>query len=205
MNEIITKIVESEDLHIYQGEFIKNVEFIEDFSERDGNIEISIINFPLVVVLTQECDSTQDYKNRLKDYEKRKETNGKESVERNQYLLSIMVAPVYLLEDVKTGKHLEHLGHLCRTISSSEIKKIKQNADARYHYMKIEVLEGKYIEYIIDFKQYFTVNVDKILQHKLNKENVQFVLGDLFKESLSQRFSNYLSRIGLPETEVKDE
>lgn len=31
MNEIITQIVESEDLHIYQGEFIKNVEFIEDF------------------------------------------------------------------------------------------------------------------------------------------------------------------------------
>ena len=71
--------------------------------------------------------------------------------------------------------------------------------------MKIEVLEGKYIEYIIDFKQYFTVNVDKILQHKRNKENVQFVLGDLFKESLSQRFSNYLSRIGLPENEIKDE
>lgn len=52
MNEIITQIVESEDLHIYQGEFIKNVEFIEDFSEKDGNIEISIINFPLVAVLT---------------------------------------------------------------------------------------------------------------------------------------------------------
>ena len=205
MNEIITQIVESEDLHIYQGEFIKNVEFIEDFSEKDGNIEISIINFPLVAVLPQECDSTQDYKNRLKDYQKRKETNGKEGIERNQYLLSIMVAPVYLLEDVKEGKHLEHLGHSCRTISSSEIKKIKQNADARYHYMKIEVLEGKYIEYIIDFKQYFTVNVDKILQHKRNKENVQFVLGDLFKESLSQRFSNYLSRIGLPENEIKDE
>ena len=47
--------------------------------------------------------------------------------------------------------------------------------------------------------------MDKILQHKRNKENVQFVLGDLFKESLSQRFSNYLSRIGLPENEIKDE
>ena len=45
MNEIITQIVESEDLHIYQGEFIKNVEFIEDFSEKDGNIEISIIKY----------------------------------------------------------------------------------------------------------------------------------------------------------------
>ncbi|MBR5227952.1 MAG: hypothetical protein IKV94_04870 [Clostridia bacterium] len=205
MNEIITKIIESEDSHIYQGEFIKNVEFIEDFNEKDGNIEISIINFPLVVALTQECDSTQDYKNRLKEYQKRKETEGREGVERNPYLLSIMVAPVYLLDDIKAGKHLEHLGISCRTISSNEIKKIKQNADARYHYMKIEVLSGKYIEYIVDFKQYFTVNVDKILQHKRNKENIQFVLGDLFKESLSQRFSNYLSRIGLPETEIKEE
>ena len=205
MNEIITKIIESEDSHIYQGEFIKNVEFIEDFNEKDGNIEISIINFPLVVALTQECDSTQDYKNRLKEYQKRKETEGREGVERNPYLLSIMVAPVYLLDDIKAGKHLEHLGISCRIISSNEIKKIKQNADARYHYMKIEVLSGKYIEYIVDFKQYFTVNVDKILQHKRNKENIQFVLGDLFKESLSQRFSNYLSRIGLPETEIKEE
>ena len=204
MNEIITKIVPSEDSHVYQGEFIKNVDFIGDFTEKNGNIEVSIINFPLVVALTQECDSTQDYNNRLKDYQKRRETKGKESIPRNQYLLSIMVAPVYLLEDIKSGKHLEHLGLSCRTISSEEIKKIKQNTNARYHYMKIEVLEGKYIEYIIDFKQYFTVNVDKILQHKLDKGNVQFVLGDLFKESLSQRFSNYLSRIGLPETEIKD-
>ncbi len=201
MGEIITKTVEPLETRIYQGEFIKNVEYIEDFNEKDGNIEVSVIEFPLVVVLTQECDSVQDYRNRIADIERRKETGGKEGVLRNPYLLSIMVAPVYLLQDITSGKHLEHLGIECRQLSSGDLRKIKQNADARYHYMKVEVLAGQYVEYIIDFKQYFTVSVDKVLEHKQKKENIQFVLGDLFKESLSQRFSNYLSRIGLPETE----
>ena len=201
MGEIVTKVVETKEERIYQGEFIKDVEYIEFYKETEGEIEISIIEFPLVVVLTQECDASQDYKNRIEDNKRRQETNGKEGVERNQFLLSIIVAPVYLLEDLKSGKHLENLGINCRTIGSQEIKKIQHNADSRFHYMNVEVINNKRIEYVVDFKQYFTVNVDKLLEHKKDNKHVQFILGDLFKESLSQRFSNYLSRIGLPESD----
>ena len=58
MNEIITQIVESEDLHIYQGEFIKNVEFIEDFSEKDGKYRkepIFTVNYGGTSIFIRRC------------------------------------------------------------------------------------------------------------------------------------------------------
>ena len=121
----------------------------------------------------------------------------------HQYLLSVIAAPVYNIEDIKEGLHLENLNLTYKRLNSDEMKKIKQNREARYHYMKIEVAPTKYIEYIIDFKHYFTINVEQAINHKKNKDNFQFTLDNLFKESVSQRFANYLSRIGLPESEIK--
>ena len=69
--------------------------------------------------------------------------------------------------------------------------------------MKIEILPSKYIEYVIDFKHYFTINVEQAIKYKSNKDKFQFTLDKLFKESVSQRFANYLSRIGLPESDVE--
>ena len=197
-NEIINEVNEEYDECLHQGDFIRNVDYLEKFLEVDGQIEVSIINFPLVIVLTQECDATQDYFNRKRVLSKTEE----EEVYNNQYLLSIIVAPVYNLEDIKSGNHLEHLELKNRTLSKDDIKRIQSNRESRYHYMKIEVLEGRYIEYVVDFKNYFTVNVETMIKHKNNKDNFQFTLKDLYKDYLSQRFANYLSRIGLPEKEV---
>ena len=36
-----------------QGDIIKDVEFIEYAIEKNGDIEVSKINFPLIIVLTQ--------------------------------------------------------------------------------------------------------------------------------------------------------
>lgn len=194
--EIITKVVYKYDEYIHQGDFIKDVKYFEKYSEKDGEIEISLINFPLAVILTQECDAVQDYDNRIKN-------NDNTDVCNHQYLLSVIAAPVYNIEDIKEGLHLENLNLKYKRLNSDEMKKIKQNREARYHYMKIEVAPTKYIEYIIDFKHYFTINVEQAINHKKNKDNFQFTLDNLFKESVSQRFANYLSRIGLPESEIK--
>ena len=195
-NEIITKVVNDYDKCIHQGDFIKSVNYLEYFKQNDGQIEVSLIEFPLVVILTQECDATQDFDNRERYIKKEDEFN-------HQYLLSVIVAPVYNIEDIKEGNHLENLNLKYKRINSNDCQKIKQNRDPRYHYMKIEVVKDKYIEYVVDFKHYFTINVEQLIEHKNQKNNFQFTLDDLFKESLSQRFANYLSRIGLPESEVK--
>ncbi len=194
--EIITKVVYDYDECIHQGDFIRDVKYFERYTEKDGEIEISLINFPLAVILTQECDAVQDYDNR-------KNNNNKTDDFNHQYLLSVIAAPVYNIDDIKEGLHLENLNLKYKRLNSDEMKKVKQNREARYHYMKIEVAPAKYIEYIIDFKHYFTINVEQAINFKKNKDSFQFTLDNLFKESVSQRFANYLSRIGLPESEVK--
>ncbi len=47
---------------ISQGDIYKDIEHIEYAFEKDGYINISKIIFPLVVVLTQDCDLAQDSK-----------------------------------------------------------------------------------------------------------------------------------------------
>lgn len=194
--EILTKVIYNYDKCIHQGDFLKDIKYLEDFNEVNGEIKISLINFPLAIILTQECDATQDYDNRIRNIDNQEDFN-------HQYLLSVIAAPVYNMEDIKEGLHLENLKLKYKHISGDEMRRIKQNREARYHYMKIEIASSKYIEYIIDFKHYFTINVEQAIKHKSNKNNFQFTLDDLFKESVSQRFANYLSRIGLPESEIK--
>lgn len=209
-NEIITKCDLSPDEFIHQGDILTNVEYIEYADIIDGNIEISKINFPKVIVLTQECDSIQDYNNRKECLVKMK---GNEEIKTNQFLLSTIVAPLYNLSDIITGDHLSNIkiienGNLTdcslkyERINSEKKGNLISNQLDRYHYIKIDI-NGKYVEYVIDFKHYFTVNTERIINHK--KNNFFVSISPVFRESINQRFSNFLCRIGLPETEVKDD
>lgn len=209
-NEIITKCSLDKDELIHQGDILINVEYIEYADIIDGNIEISKINFPKVIILTQECDSVQDFNNRKDCYSKIEE---KEEIKTNQFLLSTIVAPVYNFADFVEGMHLSNIniikdGNITDSflkyerITSDNKRKIVSNQFERYHYLKIEI-NGKYVEYVIDFKHYFTVNTDRIIKHK--NENFFVSIQPVFRESINQRFSNFLSRIGLPETQIKTE
>ncbi len=206
--ETITKCNLERDEMIHQGDILSNVEYIEYADVIDGNIEISKIKFPKVIVLTQECDSIQDYNNRKDCYEKI--SNGIE-IKTNQFLLSTIVAPLYSLDDIVSGHHLSNINIIkdgiltdsplkYEYINSDKKKLLKQNKDERYHYLKIEI-NGKYVEYVIDFKHYFTINTDRIIKHK--QTNFFVSVQPIFRESINQRFSNFLSRIGLPESNVK--
>lgn len=210
--KIITKCVTENDGCIHQGDILSNVDYIEYANIVDGNIEISKITFPKVIVLTQECDSVQYYNNRNRNYSI---IEGKEQgeIKTNQFLLSVIVAPLYNFTDVIEGNHLSEIkiikdnimtntSLIFDHIGSKEKKKIVSNSVDRYHYLKLEI-NGKYLDYVIDFKHYFTVDTEKIIQHKKNG-NYFASLDILFREAVSQRFSNFLSRIGLPETEIEE-
>lgn len=177
---------------IQQGDIISNVDYIESVDITDGKIKISTITFPLVVVLTQECDLTWDYESRLAE-------KGED-----KYLFSVIVAPLYNYEHFIAGEHLSELGQRMATISRRETKtdnkNLRQNETPRYHY--IEFPENiPIVNSVVDFKHYFTVNVKTLQKYKC--DNYICTIGDLFRERLSQRFANYLSRIGLPEMNPK--
>ena len=175
---------------ISQGDIYKDVEFIEYAIEKDGVIEISKITFPFVVVLTQDCDLNQDYTVRWAK-------NGPSNHDKK--LISVIVAPLYNAEHVYQGTHLSELKMIMTGIKKGKTpgKTLRQNQTPRYHYLEFPSTRPV-VSSIVDFKHYFTVNVEYLKKHK--KGNFICQIGPLYREDISQRFSSYLSRIALPET-----
>jgi len=184
------KVKTQKRARISQGDIYKNVEFIEYAIEEEGVVEVSKIVFPFVVVLTQDCDLNQDYKIR---WARRDHLN------HDKKLFSVIVAPLYNYEHFYNGNHLSEL-----SLSMAEIKKqgrtaennLKQNQTPRYHYLEFPD-SVPIVPSVIDFKHYFTVNVEYLKKHK--RDNFICQIGTLYREDVSQRFSSFLSRIGLPE------
>jgi len=171
-----------------QGDIIRDVEHIEYVSEKSGSIEVSKIVFPLVVVLTQDCDLAQDYKFRWSKVETKNE---------DKWLLSVLVAPLYNSEHVYTGEHLSDIGMTMGRIKrkSTQGNNLVNNEISRYHYLEF-AKEIPIVPSVVDFKHYFSANV--LYLKKLKKKNSVCRLSELYREDVSQRFSSFLARIGLP-------
>lgn len=179
----MTKVKTSKKSRIYQGDIYSNTEFIESALEIEGVIEISKIAFPFVIVLTQDCDLDQDYMVRW---------SRTEVSNQDKKLLSVIVAPLYNVEHFHKGEHLSELNMEMAKIRGNTLK---QNKNPRYHYIEFPK-KTPIVPSIIDFKHYFTVNVEYLKHHK--KENFVCQISTLYREDISQRFSSFLSRIGLP-------
>lgn len=176
---------------IRQGDIYKDTEYIEYIKEEKGDLEISKILFPYVIVLSQDCDLKSDYLNRKVI---------KENPQKNQdkYLISILVAPFFNIEHFKVGSHLEELELKMReniNWDSTEGQKIRNNEIPRYHFLKFPN-NIPLPDSLIDFKHFFSMNIGTMNKVRPNK----FVccVSELFREEISQRFAYYLSRIGLP-------
>jgi len=175
---------------IVQGDVIRSVEFIERIAEKSGILEISRIEFPLVVVLTQDCDLAQDYTFRWSQ-----QAAGKSE---DKFLLSVLVAPLYNLEHVYTGEHLVDLGMKMEPISRNKTpgKILRNNQNPRYHFLDFGP-DVPVVPSVVDFKHYFSVSLEYLREVKRDRFVCQ--LSPLFREDISQRFASFLSRIGLPD------
>ena len=165
---------------IAQGDIFSNIEIIENVDVVNNKLIINKIKFPYVVCLNQECDLENDFN----------ETNNKD-----RKLLHLAIAPAFNFEQYLSGTHwggifMPNAG--CKR-KDTATKAIIDNQNPRYHYLKF--LEDDKPELIVDFKHFFTINRDS-LYNQLDKR--LYSLDDLFRENLSQRFCNYVSRIGLP-------
>ncbi len=173
---------------ISQGDVYKDTEFLEYAIEKNGIVEFSKIVFPYVVVLTQDCDLNQDYTVRWS----RNTTSNQD-----KKLFSVIVAPLYNVEHFYVGEHLSELNMSMMKINKKKTdgKKLRQNKTPRYHFLEFPE-KVPIIPSVIDFKHYFTVNVEYLKKHK--RENFVCQLSALYREDVSQRFCSFLSRIALP-------
>jgi len=194
MAEIITKTYTENKTAINQCDIFRNVEFIEYVKESGNTIEVSKIIFPLAIVLTQACDLQQDYNAR-----KRVELHN--TGNQDKYLISVIVAPIYNFEEFRLGTHLDQLGLVMEQKgrrNKSLCDNIIKNENKRYHYLNFND-DVEIVESVIDFKHYFTVTVNYLNQ--IRDTNYVCSIDCLYRESILQRFSCFLSRIGLPDPE----
>lgn len=174
------------DYRIRQGDIFRSIDCVETVAERDGIIEISKITFPLVIVLTQDCDLEQDYSFR----KSQKNTQDK-------ILISVLVAPLYNAEHVFRGEHLSNLDIKSQQISKQRTpgQLLVQNQNPRYHFIEFPK-DINIVPSVIDFKHYFSVHISYL--ENIKHDNFVCIVSELYRENISQRFACFLSRIGLP-------
>ena len=171
---------------INQGDIFRDIIHIENIEEHENELIVSRIRYPYVVVLSQDCDLREDSVVRSKQIN-------------DKALISVLAAPLYNFDQFLNGEHLQDLGiitsaEISKNPSKSNHKNLVNNQTPRYHYL--DGLEAQLPKFVIDFKHYFSISVSYL--QKIRRTNYEYPLAYLHREKLSQRFANYLSRIGLP-------
>ncbi|GAB1402574.1 hypothetical protein MASR1M68_14850 [Elusimicrobiota bacterium] len=168
-----------------QGDIIKNFSFSQSI-KKDSLIEIKTITFPYIVILSQDCDLMQFFDN----------NNKKADGIFNQYLQNVLFAPAFLRADIEKGEHLL-LFNIKQTVKTKkEIAKIIDLKEERYHYLQ-ENMNLLLPELFIDFKIYYSMEPHRIFE--IYSNNYIATINELFRERLTQRYANYISRIGTPD------
>ena len=175
---------------VCQGDVYRNIDMIEYVAEKGGYMEVSRINYPLVVVLTQDCDLEQDHKFQWSRNQPSTRTQDK-------CLIAVLVAPVYNAEHVYLGEHLSALHMSMEPIpkNKSPGQFLRKNQIPRYHYLAFPSSVA-IVDSVIDFKHYFSINGRYL--RRMRRDHFVCRLDVLYREDLSHRFAAYLSRIGLP-------
>lgn len=186
-SQINSRYIKHEGDRIHQGDIFRDISLI-DWEYEENNIKISDLLLPYAIVMTQDCDLNSDFINR----------QPKEPEKHDAYLHNILLCPAYNAEKLKDGTHLDDLKLTMEYQNSERWGLIKRNNNSRYHFLERD--ESLQIpEAVVDFKHYYTIPRDAIYE-KMNGHCIGTV-SELFRESLSQRFTYYIGRIGLPDIE----
>lgn len=180
---------------ISQGDIIRELN-LSISSKTDSTEHQLTSSFSYGVVFSQECDLEQHYVN----LNKNKQLSQQEGTPRyDKVIETVLICPAFPAEAFIKGEHIDQRPMFDfdgPTKQMKSLEKIKNNDSySRFHYLPN--LEGKFPELVIDFKRFYTIPI-RIFDENLEKFLISSV-GDLFRERISQRFTNYLGRIGLPD------
>jgi len=170
-----------------QGDILRNVDLPEYSSVEGGDAVLTVIRFPLALVLSQDCDLRQDYGARVLG-------------DSNSMLLSVLMVPLYEMSDAASGEQLSELGVKMPSLpsggKSQSAKDLRQNKNVRYHCLPLNHASEDLPPVVADFKNYFAVSASYLTC--VRERLLVCSLAELYREDVVQRFAAYLSRIGLP-------
>jgi len=89
-----------------------------------------------------------------------------------------------------------------KKIDSDRWKPLKNNQVERFHFLKADPTRNL-PDLAIDFKHQYTITRAQLYAIRDSKSEVsRYRIADLFREDLSIRFANFLSRIAVPEIQT---
>jgi hypothetical protein len=180
------KSVDNDDF-VSQGDIFKNVKYIYEYTETEDHVDIVEITFPYIIILSQACD--------LRGMHEVRNKNGKST----KQMISVLSAPLFDKSKVQDGSYLSEIIDKEITIekgfTSKEKKIIESDFHYRYHFLNFEENFNGVPDAVIDFKQYFTLNIDSLYK---NIENRICTLEPIFKEQVTLKFSTFLNRVAIP-------
>jgi hypothetical protein len=181
---IYVKSVRGEKYRLAQGEIISNLVHVHVEVQSLGTPAMRVVQrlHPHSIVLSQACELDQDYLSRQGDASEDKK------------IPCILFCEVGLASGLKS-----------RVIKSDFWKRISQNNDERYHFFEgvhpeLDAEQVGLPELGVDFKRLFAVPTDEVYW-RLNAGEAQrrCSLDSPYLEHFCRRFTNFLSRVALPE------
>lgn len=179
-----------------QGEILTNVVQVlvvpgSDITDKTS-VQIDIMKFPLAIVISQDCDLSSDYLNRQRLA--LEEDTAKQSKIRHKLLPNVLLCE---LENAYIQKD--------NFLNEPTLwERIVKNDDFRYHLLqKITKEEDRLQEgfdpLIVAFRRYFTVPTEDLLKRIESAEtNRRCYMQSPYFEHVSDRFTHYTGRVGLP-------
>ncbi|NOT93220.1 hypothetical protein [Ferruginibacter sp.] len=183
-SQVVNQYTKTKDKKRFnQGDILKDISLF--VLTGSGELQVSEINLEYAIVVSQDCDLEHDYNNR----------NNPAKKDEDKFLPNILLLPAYLATKFRTG---EHRGDEIKglTWGSDKWKLISQNNEARFHFIS-QSEDYQIPELVLDFKHLYTIDRD-MLYNKMGNVYLASIC-ELYRELLSQRYSNFLGRIGLPE------
>ena len=180
------KIVDK-SICVCQGDIFKNVSYALGVPKPNESNEYI---FPFAVIVSQACDVIS-----MSDLAESK--SGKAT----KIMPSIFLCPIYDEKAVKSGAHLDCFTESYNIEERYNVytKKHQNIANIDWHYrfhcFSIQNDDVLIEKSLIDFKHYFTVSIEYLLD---NRENRVCRLEPIFAEQVTLKFATYLSRVAIP-------
>ena len=186
-NSVIPYRRDATPTRIQQGDIYRDVDLVEWTQGEGKEVVTTSRTFPYVVILTQDCDLLQDFNNR----------SSPTTTKHDKYLHSILLCPAYRTEEFKSGTHLRGLNLVMENWGGDKWKRILGNQSYRHHFLS-SYADFQIPDLILDFKHFVTAPRDIVYRASFRAVHLG-TIADLYRENLSIRFAQYLSRIALPE------
>lgn len=183
-----------------QGEILTNVvqmTLAPGFQLSDEDATIKPFVYPMAIIVSQDCDLDVDLLSRRTIENEAEKRDDKEFIDywQSKQLSQVLFCTVYTKAQGKAAIKKE---------DGNSWDRLKKNDDFRFHYLQKSAKEEDLQEegltpLVVSFKNHFTVRMDDLLARISSGETKRrFYMESPYFEHVSDRFSYYIARVGLP-------